>query len=384
MPNPKILFFTRPLTPPWDEGSKNLAFEIARHSEGNFTFCLLTDRSGKLAQENWPTNQKIVFEPIFSSGKFDFQAKLVLIKKLFLLDPNKLDLIHFLFAPRPLTSQIFRWKFKNTQIKTIQTLATLNQLEKYPPKKIRQILFADLVIAQSRYTWQKLKQTAIPAKMIYPGINLNKFTSTPKDKKLLTELKIKEKDFVLLFAGEYDRLEAIDDILEAFKILKKKKATTDLKLILACRLKTKKDKKIKQKTQKIIQKNNWQNNFIFLDFAQNMVKLYNLADLNIFPVRKMAGKFDVPLVLIEAMACGKTVLVSGLPVLTEIIQDNKNGAVVPAADPTALAEKIFWLKNNPSINQALAVAGQKTAFQLFDIQKTAKQYQQIYAELLKK
>ena len=30
----KILLFTRPLTPPWDEASKNLAFELSQNMEG--------------------------------------------------------------------------------------------------------------------------------------------------------------------------------------------------------------------------------------------------------------------------------------------------------------------------------------------------------------
>lgn len=378
----KILFFTRPLVPPWDEGSKNLAFEIARNNDGNFEFQLLSDKSQSLEKEFWPLKKRTIkIDPIFSSPKLNWKNKLRLIKKLFQTG-QEIDLIHFLFTPRLLTSLFFNWKLKNRSIKTIQTIAVLDEKIAQNPILAKKVLFADLIIAQSKFTLKKLKKLNLNSQLIYPGIDLIKFKPQHKDQKLMQQLKISKKDFILLYNGEYDRLEAIDDILDTFQILKDKNQIQNLKIILACRLKTEKDRKIKKNTQTKVSQNNWGKNFVFLDFAQDMTALYNLADLNIFPVRKMAGKFDVPLVLIESMACKKTVLVSDLPVLTELIQDNKNGLVVPHANPKALAEKIIWLKNNPKINQKIAKEGQNFVHQQFDIQIITKQYQQIYTELL--
>lgn len=380
----KILLFTRPLVPPWDEGSKNLAFEIARHNAGNFEFHLLSDNSPALKKEFWPEKKRVIkIEPIFSSPKLNWRNKLNLIKRLFQLE-SEIHLIHFLFTPRPLTSRLFSWKLKNGPIKTVQTIAVLDEKIIQDPNLAKKVLFADLIIAQSKHTLGKLGKLGLNAHLIYPGIDLEKFQPQPKNQKMLSQFKLSKDDFVLLFAGEYDRLEAIDDILSAFQIIKKNNQAQNLKLILACRLKTEKDQKIKKTTQEKVIQNGWEENFVFLDFAQDMVALYNLADLNIFPVRKMAGKFDVPLALIEAMACEKTVLVSDLPVLTELIQDNENGLVVPRANPQALAEKIIWLKNNPAINQNLALAGRSTVQEKFNIQNIANQYQAVYEDLLKK
>ena len=379
----KILLFTRPLVPPWDEGSKNLAFQIALHSQGDFCFHLLTDQSGLLEKE-LPFEKKLCLktEPLFFSGRLDWKNKTQLMKRIF--QPNlKADLIHFLFTPRLVTSRIFRWRLKNKPVKTIQTIATLNDEWVDKPQLAKKILFADLVVAQSRHTLQRLEKLGLNARLIYPGIDLKKFIPTGQDENLGKELGIHPNDFVLLFTGEYDRLEATDDILEAFYLLEKQKQTEKLKIILACRLKTARDRKIKQTVQTEIARRGWKKNFVFLDFAEDMVKLYNLADLNIFPVRKMAGKFDIPLVLIESMACGKPVLVSDLPVLRELIQDDSNGVVVPAANPEKLAEKILWLKNNPETNQKLGQAGRQTAQQLFDIEETSKRYEEVYQQILK-
>jgi glycosyltransferase involved in cell wall biosynthesis len=58
----------------------------------------------------------------------------------------------------------------------------------------------------------------IPAQLIYPGIDLEKFVPQAKNSVLMKKLDITPEDFVVLFTGEYDRLEAIDDILDAFQI----------------------------------------------------------------------------------------------------------------------------------------------------------------------
>lgn len=379
----KILFYTRPLVPPWDEGSKNLAFEIAKNNDGNFIFELLSDKSNLLKKESWPKKKReIQINKIFPSARLNIWSKFALLKRLF-LSPLDVNLIHFLFTPRLITSQLFHWKLKNKSIKTLQTIATLDPQISRDKILAKKILFADLIIAQSQFTLNQLKKLEIPAQLIYPGIDLKKFVPQTKNSSLMKKLGITPNDFVVLFAGEYDRLEAVDDILDAFKILKTKKETGVLKMILACRLKTEKDREIKKSVQKRVLQNGWKNNFIFLDFAQDMVALYNLADLNIFPVRKMVGKFDVPLVLIESMACGKTVLVSNLPVLTEIIQDVRNGGAVPVGNSQLLAEKILWLKDNPQINQQLGLAGREFVHQHFNIQQIAEKYQQVYQDLLK-
>ena len=48
MKQTKILFITRPISPPWDEGSKNLSYNISKHIN-NFIIYLLSNKKANLS-----------------------------------------------------------------------------------------------------------------------------------------------------------------------------------------------------------------------------------------------------------------------------------------------------------------------------------------------
>ena len=72
----KILLATRPLVPPWDEASKNFAYFLGKSVTGH-ELTLLTTRE---ALTGLPDT--VHQEPLFSSGHFDFSAKLRLLSYL--------------------------------------------------------------------------------------------------------------------------------------------------------------------------------------------------------------------------------------------------------------------------------------------------------------
>jgi glycosyltransferase involved in cell wall biosynthesis len=59
-------------------------------------------------------------------------------------------------------------------------------------------------------------------------------------------------------------------------------------------------------------------------------------------------------VVAEAQVSGVPVIVSDIPVMHELVQQNKNGLLVKADDPAALADKICWfIKNREVFNYAV-------------------------------
>ena len=379
----KILFFTRPIVPPWDEASKNLAFDIAINlDKSNLEVQVLTPRKSKFNQELTRKYPYIKPEQIYQKSDLDLSGKIKLIKRLFRLKLNT-DLIHFLFTPRPLTSTLFRTRLKLSKIKTIQTVATISKKNLANSKKLKKILFANIVVVQSKNTLNKLKKAGIDkALLIYPGINLKKYRPGKKDPDLLKKFKIDKKDFVVLYTGEYTRLKAIDDILKSIQLIFKKNPQNNLKFILACRIKSKADQKKKNQIIKVLEKEKLTKKVIFLDTFSEMEKLYNLSDINIFPAQEMAGKFDIPLTLVESMACKKPIIVSRLTNLKELVGKNTRGLVCKIKDPEDLAEKINLLKNDKKLYNEIARRAQDFVEENFDIKKNIKKYENIYKELL--
>jgi glycosyltransferase involved in cell wall biosynthesis len=76
----------------------------------------------------------------------------------------------------------------------------------------------------------------------------------------------------------------------------------------------------------------------FIDFmaTPELVKLYSACDLFVLP--SLEESFG--LVTIEAMACGRPVVVSATGIAPELGLDGTNGVVVPVGDGKALADAI--------------------------------------------
>lgn len=396
----KILLFTRPLTPPWDEASKNLAFELSQNMKGNFFVEILTTApfAKKIKAENRLKEKFFVQinpNPIFFSPQLNFLAKIKLLHRLFRINLNA-DLIHFLFTPRSLTSFFFQFRLKFFKGKTLLTMATFSDNQKKikttqekQSKKWRKILFFDQIITQSHYSEKKLRKLGFKnVQTIYPGIDLEKFSPQPKNQEVLQTLNLTKENKIILYAGEYLRLgeNVVDEIIDAFALLNKnpKKQqldTKNLRLILAIRLKSKKDKLKKQQLIKKVQRLACSNKIIFLDFFNQMPELYRLSTLNIFPAHKMKGKFDIPYAVLEPMACAKPVIVSDLPILQEFIKNNKTGLVTKSNSPKSLAKSMALLLKNSSLRKKLGLNARQYTEENFDIKNTAKKYAAVYKKL---
>ncbi len=388
----KILFFTRPLAPPWDEASKNLAHDIALHSQKeDFDYQLLTTPS--YASKLKRRFSRISPLAIYSYPQFSATEKIRLLRWFF-TKPLKANLIHFLFTPRNLTSDLIKRRLRKFAGPTVQTIATLSPTYFSNPRLLKKVLFAKLIVTQSHHTQKKIQQAGIEnTETIYPGIDLEKFSPAPVNKKLAQKLGIDPgKDLVLLYAGEYTRLGGdLEDVIEAFKLIKQEEAKDQFskktKLIVACRIKSAADRTKEKELREMIEKSSqrsYTKDIILPGHCTNMPGIYNLSGIHLFPARKMEGKFDIPYVVIEAMACGKPVIVSDLSILQEFVTDKENGLITPQGKPERLAEKITTLVKNESLREKLGQNAYQYAQENFNIKKTAKKYEEVYQKLLSK
>lgn len=382
----KILLYTRPLVPPWDEASKNMAYEIARNSKGFFEFHVLTSKkfSADLTKSvKKSKKKKVVAESVYKSKEFDSRAKKSLLLRLF--RPNlAADIIHFMFTPRALTSALIRARLHFSKAKTVQTIATIDDELLKDKKELRKVLFGDLLIAQSQHTKDNLKKAGLEnVEVVYPGIDLDKFCPGQKDRKLMKKLGISLDDFVILFAGEYTRLNAVDDIIAALEALIDEETVEEknYKFVFALRIKSDEDLQKKHRTIEYLQSKGLEGRVSFIDMCRDMPALYRLSDVNIFPAQKMVGKFDIPFVIIEAMAAGKPVIVSDIPVLGEFVKNDQTGLVVGKAQPNQLAGAIKRVKMDNELKRKLSESALKYVRESFDIEKNVKKYDKLYSEM---
>lgn len=366
----KILLVTRPICPPWDEASKNFAYYLARNIKTS-EFTLLT--KGKM--ENLPEN--IQQKPIYTAAKLSWWQRSKLLKLIPL--KNNFDVMHFMLTPTKLNVFGFKTFIKTKKAKTIQTVATLRE-DLFSEEELKKMMFADLVITYSDHAANKLLSLGFDnVKRVYPGIDLEEYRKKEKNPELMKKANFSDSDFVINFSGEYTRLGAMDDVIDAF--IQVSKEIPNARLSLAVRIKNSADADKKKEVVEKLKKNNLLEKVAFHDDCKyQMVDIYNLCDISIFPVQDMKGKFDVPLAVIEAMACEKPVIISDLEILQEFAKEN-NSVKIEKGNVESLVKEIINLYEFKEEREKIGKEARKYVELNFDIKKVAEMYQEIYEAL---
>ena len=66
-----------------------------------------------------------------------------------------------------------------------------------------------------------------------------------------------------------------------------------------------------------------------------------------------------PLKVLEYMSCGKPVVTTSVPPITEVVDEGRTGLLVPPGDPDSLAEALRGLRNDPSRAGMIGVEARK-------------------------
>lgn len=368
-----VLLATRPIAPPWDEASKNFAYFLAKSVSG-IGITVLT--AGEKLPELPDT---VTQEPLFASAQFTFGAKLKLLRYFF-NHRGDFDVTHYLFTPAKRNAFLLRNFVHPTRGKTIQTVATLRE-DLYSPEELKRLLFADIIVVYTDRSKKRLEDLGFGnVHRISPGIDLSLYRPADKDATLLEEFRFSKDDFIVIYPGEYSRLGAVDMLVESLMHHFNRHPDSNLRFIFACRVKNEDDAKKKDEVIKALDEADLLPKVAFSDTVFDMPALYNLADVVAFPVGNMHGKFDVPLVIIEAYACGKPVILSDLPEFEEF--SNQDIAVtVPRNSNEDFVKALHELEHDPARRAAIGRNARAFVKERFDLAKTAKAYKELYSSL---
>jgi glycosyltransferase involved in cell wall biosynthesis len=88
------------------------------------------------------------------------------------------------------------------------------------------------------------------------------------------------------------------------------------------------------------------------------------------------------LVLVEALGCGCACVVTDLPAMMDIVQNNRTAMVVRQKKPKELADAIFTLLSNAGLRFAMAEDGRKHVLKHFDWGIIAERYRSTVLRLM--
>ncbi|MFC1682145.1 glycosyltransferase family 4 protein, partial [Nanoarchaeota archaeon] len=120
--------------------------------------------------------------------------------------------------------------------------------------------------------------------------------------------------------------------------------------------------------------------FIGTRKGKELVKEINKSKILILPSTSNAESFGM--VLIESMTCKKPVIGSNIGGIPYVIDDGKNGLLVPPKNPQALADAIIKILNNPKLAKKMGEEGYKKVKENFTWDVSAKKMNEIIERVL--
>jgi glycosyltransferase involved in cell wall biosynthesis len=117
----------------------------------------------------------------------------------------------------------------------------------------------------------------------------------------------------------------------------------------------------------------------FLGFRRDPTKYLQAADLLVLP---SLGE-GCPNVVLEAFACGKPVVASGVGGVPDLVQNGVNGMIVPVKDPVELAKTISIMASDSKKLKKMGMRAREFAEKELDWGITTDRVIQFYYELLK-
>jgi glycosyltransferase involved in cell wall biosynthesis len=124
-----------------------------------------------------------------------------------------------------------------------------------------------------------------------------------------------------------------------------------------------------------------QDNIILAGFVPDelLPTYYGAADYFVLPSASGEG---LPLVLLEAMACGLPVLATKVGGTPEIIKHMKTGVLVPPRNPEAIAEAMSKLLAEEELGPAIGEEARRDIEERFSWESNLRQLQGVYGEFL--
>ena len=133
---------------------------------------------------------------------------------------------------------------------------------------------------------------------------------------------------------------------------------------------------LREELENKVKELNLQDSVIFLGYRKDIVECINSFDFCVLP-----SVFEgFGLVAIEAFMNSKTLVATDIPGLNEVVT-NKNGVLVPAKDPAALASAIDKLAMDATLRQELSSQAKKDYENKFSYPMFLENYRALYREL---
>jgi glycosyltransferase involved in cell wall biosynthesis len=117
---------------------------------------------------------------------------------------------------------------------------------------------------------------------------------------------------------------------------------------------------------------------VFTGYVKEMNKLYAIIDICVLP----SMKEGMPMVILEAMGHGISVVATRVGELKHIIRSKENGILLEQASAKSISAAVDELVRNPRLMKKIGSSAQQTVNSSFLSVTMARRYEQLYAQVI--
>jgi glycosyltransferase involved in cell wall biosynthesis len=173
----------------------------------------------------------------------------------------------------------------------------------------------------------------------------------------------------LLCVSAYKEQKAIDVLIHAFKTIHRADSSVKLVIVGAGELLT--------AMRELAARLDVQD---YIEFRGPTAKAEVLRLLRGCKLFVLPSRFETfGIVILEAMACKKPIVATRVGGIPEIIESGKNGLLVDADNPEALAEGVITILRDPKLQDKIAAEGHRTVRQFYSCENLGWRYESMFA-----
>jgi glycosyltransferase involved in cell wall biosynthesis len=304
----------------------------------------------------WITKHRNQFDLIHGhSGFIDYIITSYLVQK-----SNKNKVVHSLYCPVP--NNFGRWNKSFYKKIIISSANKLNGLTAFS-QNVKQTLM-DYGIENNIYT-------------TLPAVDLERFHPAQDSLKTRFELGFAEDDFIMLFVGNTKPAKNLLTVFKAFYEVRQ--ILPQAKLVITTELDPT-NREYALSLSRAMDELGIASSVVQFKIIDNMPALMRASDLLIAPFINTFGPSDYFMAALEAMSCGKPVIVSEVGGMPEIVDDSV-GFLVEPLNVNQIKNAIIELATSPQKRALMGFNAARRAQEMFAPAKVAKQFNDIYESI---
>jgi glycosyltransferase involved in cell wall biosynthesis len=361
-----LLLTSHPVAPPWNSGDKNLARTLIMGDSGvRYTFV-----GDRIDPSPWPQHHERV--ALNFRNPLPTAREKVRIVRWLAIHPPEVDLIHAVvtFQGNPVTERLL---VTLPAFRRRPLLLTCPTGEVLPLNLLRR---ARATVALSRRTETALRASGVEnVHRIPPGVDLRRFHPEAAEPAAgMLGLDVRP---TLLFAGHHDRGGGLDAALDVAGRLRRR--IPRLRLLAAMRLRPGED--AGQRSRELRDKAAAAG----LD-GESVVELGPIANIRaailastavLFQPSVLGMKMELPMTLLEALACGRPVVISPLAPLDELA-DGSPAVTVAHPDEDPVVDHLERLICDHAYFSDCSAAARELAEDRFSADTMVTRYAELY------